>query len=99
MPFVTEELWQRLPRRADQATPPSIMRAPYPAANPAWRDARAEADMELALAVVGRARGLRSGAAPDQALLCAPLPDEEGAACPAALKEAAAASEMGAEVW
>ena len=29
MPFVTEELWQRLPRRADDPTP-SIMLASYP---------------------------------------------------------------------
>ena len=29
MPFVTEELWQRLPRRANDSTP-SIMLASYP---------------------------------------------------------------------
>jgi valyl-tRNA synthetase len=29
MPFVTEELWQRLPRRPNDLTP-SIMLAPYP---------------------------------------------------------------------
>jgi valyl-tRNA synthetase len=29
MPFVTEELWQRLPRRRNDATP-SIMLAAYP---------------------------------------------------------------------
>ena len=69
MPFVTEELWQRLPRRPDQASAPSIMRARYPAAHAAWKDASAEADMELVLAVVGRVRGLRSGMLPWQNLL------------------------------
>lgn len=29
MPFVTEELWQRLPRRPNDATP-SIMVSPFP---------------------------------------------------------------------
>ncbi len=40
MPFVTEELWQRLPRRADQAGLQSIMLAPFPTEEPAWRDAQ-----------------------------------------------------------
>jgi valyl-tRNA synthetase len=31
MPFVTEELWQRLPRRSTDSVP-SIMLAPYPTA-------------------------------------------------------------------
>lgn len=30
MPFVTEELFQRLPRRQAQASPPSISVTPYP---------------------------------------------------------------------
>ncbi len=38
MPFVTEELWQRLPRRADQAELQSIMLAPYPREEPSWHD-------------------------------------------------------------
>ena len=38
MPFVTEELWQRLPRRADQTQLQSIMLAPYPREEPAWQD-------------------------------------------------------------
>ena len=40
MPFVTEELWQRLPRRADQAGLQSIMLAPFPTPEPAWQDAQ-----------------------------------------------------------
>lgn len=31
MPFVTEELYQRLPRRKPQSDPPSICVTPYPA--------------------------------------------------------------------
>lgn len=30
MPFVTEELYQRLPRRKPQSDPPSICVTPYP---------------------------------------------------------------------
>lgn len=36
MPFVTEELWQRLPKRADQAGQATIMLAPYPTAVQGW---------------------------------------------------------------
>jgi valyl-tRNA synthetase len=61
MPFVTEELWQRLPRSADvPGDVKTIMLAPYPQAVPAWTDALAEADMEQAQAVVRGARSLRN---------------------------------------
>lgn len=40
MPFITEELWQRLPRRAG-TTQPSIMLAPYPTAE--WCNCRCAA--------------------------------------------------------
>jgi isoleucyl-tRNA synthetase len=36
MPFVTEELWQRLPKRADQAGLATIMLAPYPTVVQGW---------------------------------------------------------------
>lgn len=63
MPFVTEELWQRLPGRQQQAGGvPSIMIAPYPAPQPSWSDSTAEADLALILEVVKAARSLRSGA-------------------------------------
>ena len=64
MPFVTEELWQRLPCAAQPPPPPSIMLAPYPAPEPAWADAAAEADMAFLRAVVEQTRALRSGAPP-----------------------------------
>lgn len=63
MPFVTEELWQRLPRSAAaaaaQATA-SIMVAPYPTPQPAWDSPQVEADMAYLQQVVNRTRGLRS---------------------------------------
>eukprot|EP00957_Ditylum_brightwellii_P038278 2894294-Ditylum_brightwellii.AAC.1 len=58
MPFVTEELWQRLPR--GEAAPRSIMVSAYPAPCAAWRDTAAEAAMELIEESVHAVRSLRS---------------------------------------
>jgi valyl-tRNA synthetase len=52
MPFITEELWQKLPHEGD-----SIMVAPWPQPDPAGRDAEAEAEMEL---LRGTVRALRN---------------------------------------
>lgn len=63
MPFVTEELWQRLPGRRDQSGGfASIMIAPFPAAQPSWADPTGEDEIALILDVVRAARSLRSGA-------------------------------------
>ena len=72
MPFVTEELWQRLPgrgmaSRADgsgRADPPSIMIAPFPTPLPAGVGARpdVEADFALMQSIVRAGRGLRQEA-------------------------------------
>ncbi|KAL1967143.1 hypothetical protein VTN77DRAFT_3434 [Rasamsonia byssochlamydoides] len=48
MPFITEELWQRLPRRPGDKTE-SIMYARYPEYNPAFDDKAAETAYELVL--------------------------------------------------
>lgn len=48
MPFVTEHLWQRLPRRPGDKTP-SIMVAKYPEYNPEFNDPEAETAYELVL--------------------------------------------------
>jgi hypothetical protein len=59
MPFITEELWQRLPRRGSE-TAVSIMVARFPEAQ--WvgcADAAAEAAMECLQVVVREARALR----------------------------------------
>lgn len=60
MPFVTEELWQRLPKAASQAATPSIMVAPYPRAQAAWADPEAESCLDYVTGVVSRARSLRT---------------------------------------
>lgn len=56
MPFLTEEMWQRLPRRPGDTTP-SIVVAKYPSYDPSLEDAEAEAAYELVMAC---ARGVRS---------------------------------------
>ena len=60
MPFVTEELWQRLPRRASE-TARSIMVAAYPVAEPEHQqDEQLESKMALALDAVKAVRALRA---------------------------------------
>jgi valyl-tRNA synthetase len=55
MPFVTEEIWQKLPRRKDD--PASVMIADYPRGSP--RDGRSEREMELVMRVVEAVRTIR----------------------------------------
>ncbi|KAF9930632.1 hypothetical protein FBU30_000258 [Linnemannia zychae] len=60
MPFVTEELWQRmLPESTDSTT--SIMISSFPSSSELepWRDEAAENDMEVALKVIQASRLLR----------------------------------------
>ncbi|XP_053908105.1 LOW QUALITY PROTEIN: valine--tRNA ligase [Cuculus canorus] len=60
MPFVTEELWQRLPPR-NPPVPPSISLCPYPDTTEfCQRDEEAEATMEFVLSIVRALRGLRA---------------------------------------
>lgn len=56
MPFVTEELWQRLPRRPEDTTR-SVMLARYPVPQPEFEQPAAEQVYEL---VRGAAAGIRS---------------------------------------
>lgn len=56
MPFVTEELWQRLPRRPEDTTR-SVMLAAYPTHQPALDQPEAEQAYEL---VLEASRGIRS---------------------------------------
>ena len=56
MPFITEELWQRLPRRPGDSTP-SIVLAKYPTYDSSLDDPAAEDAYEL---VLGISRGIRS---------------------------------------
>lgn len=57
MPFVTEELYQRLPRRPD-CTIPSIMVAPYPTPQTTWNDIEAACDFEFVNRVIHAARSM-----------------------------------------
>jgi valyl-tRNA synthetase len=59
MPFLTEEVWQRLPGH-ETIHPATICLAPYPGREEAWESAEVEADMEVLMHVVTRVRGLRS---------------------------------------
>jgi valyl-tRNA synthetase len=54
MPFITEELWQRLPHRGD-----SIMVAPYPRARRSDVDADAEREMAVVMEAVTAVRNIR----------------------------------------
>lgn len=57
MPFITEELWQRLPRSKEDA-PPSIMLAPYPEPDNALEFVSDAEDYELGLRCAGGVRSL-----------------------------------------
>ena len=57
MPFVTEEIWQRLPRA--KGHPESIMIAAFPGANDALLDPQAEAEMDLVSRAIDGARSVR----------------------------------------
>ncbi|KAJ3322660.1 hypothetical protein HDV06_002874 [Boothiomyces sp. JEL0866] len=57
MPFVTEELYQRLPRREND-TIPTIMKTNYPSYVAEWDNSKAEKDFEFVNSVVHAARSL-----------------------------------------
>ncbi|XP_075042710.1 valine--tRNA ligase [Mixophyes fleayi] len=60
MPFITEELYQRLPRRSSQQFP-SICVTPYPETTEFhWRDEEVERNMDLVLLIVKSIRSLRA---------------------------------------
>ena len=58
MPFITESLWQALPKTADAAA--SIMIAPWPQPNATDGDDVAEGEMQLIQDVISAARTVRS---------------------------------------
>jgi valyl-tRNA synthetase len=55
MPFITEEIWQKLPHDG-----PSIMIAPFPKAGRSATDAAAEAEMAMVVALASGIRAVRS---------------------------------------
>jgi valyl-tRNA synthetase len=56
-PFVTEEIWQKLPK--PQQLPESLMITVFPRADEAWRDAAAEGEIQVLQDVVTACRMLR----------------------------------------
>ncbi|TSR27787.1 Valine--tRNA ligase [Bagarius yarrelli] len=61
MPFVTEELFQRLPRRHPQNSPPSISVTPYPESSEfCWHSEELDLQMEFVMGVVRTIRSLRA---------------------------------------
>jgi valyl-tRNA synthetase len=58
IPFVTEELWQRVPRPASR--PKTIALAPYPTRDDGREDPEAEREMGVVMDVIGAARTIRS---------------------------------------
>jgi valyl-tRNA synthetase len=58
MPFITEELWQRLPRPL--GSPKSIVLASFPEPGSVPRDLDAEREMNLVMATISAARSIRS---------------------------------------
>lgn len=59
MPFVTEELYQRLPRRPDDSIE-SIMLTKFPSARSDWDQPQKEIDFEYINSIVGASRSLMS---------------------------------------
>ncbi|XP_037392903.1 valine--tRNA ligase isoform X2 [Pygocentrus nattereri] len=61
MPFVTEELFQRLPRRQPQDSPPSICVTSYPESSEfCWHSEEIDREMEFVMTVVRTIRSLRA---------------------------------------
>jgi valyl-tRNA synthetase len=64
MPFVTEELWQRLPAQASNMEqddyPRSLMIAKYPTPVERWESSEIDANMTYMMSIVNKARSLRS---------------------------------------
>ncbi|MCC7342832.1 MAG: valine--tRNA ligase [Bryobacterales bacterium] len=59
MPFITEELWQRL-REEGSGRGASICLARFPEADPSVEDAAAESEMEALQSIIGAVRNLRA---------------------------------------
>ena len=59
MPFLTEEVWQRLPGR-EVIDDETIVLAPYPEPVEAWEDDEVEAEIGALIEIVTRLRGMRA---------------------------------------
>jgi valyl-tRNA synthetase len=87
MPFITEELWQKLPgvgesslHSAYRGAKPSIMLTAYPEVNEGLIDEQAESEMQAVIELVSRVRNIRSeiGIKPSQEIkIIVRTPDEK----------------------
>ncbi|MCJ7522834.1 MAG: valine--tRNA ligase [Dehalococcoidia bacterium] len=59
MPFITEEIWQRLKEHQPEGKPDSIMIAPYPTADTGAFDDDAEREMESVIEIIRSIRNAR----------------------------------------
>jgi len=81
MPFLTEEIWEKLTGR-----PGTLIVAPYPRDSGAWRDPEAEAGLETFRAILTRVRNFRTerGASPVELVALSIGPESvSGSAVPA----------------
>ena len=60
MPFVTEELWQRLQDETREEGPAALIVAKFPQPDPDWRDETAERDVDGMIEIVRAIRNIRS---------------------------------------
>ncbi|KAL1565985.1 Valine--tRNA ligase, mitochondrial 1 [Salvia divinorum] len=60
MPFVTEELWQRLPSKIDSVRKESIVISEYPSVVKSWTNDDVESEMDMIESVVKSLRSLKS---------------------------------------
>lgn len=81
MPYVTEDLWQRLPRRASPHAPASIMLAAYPQPQQSWQSPEVEQDMDFVLGIVAKLRNVRTGQPPCPPPQLASPPPAPAAGC------------------
>lgn len=58
MPFISEEIWQALPKASESAGE-TIMIQPYPHADPDWIDTSSEEHMQFVQKVIGAIRNIR----------------------------------------
>jgi len=58
IPFITEEIWQKLPKRPNEAA--AVTLSAFPTAMPGWADASAEADVAYIQQIVTTIRTVRS---------------------------------------
>ncbi|KAF0928842.1 hypothetical protein E2562_010700 [Oryza meyeriana var. granulata] len=59
MPYITEELWQRLPQPKEACRKDSIMISEYPSVVQEWTNDKIENEMEIVLDAVNKLRSLR----------------------------------------